>query len=441
VPEHEEKFMHYRTNPSTSLRTRLLGTSAMVAFGAALSIALSTDANAAGFALKEQSAAALGNAFAGATAGAEDVTYMFFNPAGLTRHDESEVALVLSYIAPKGETNDATMNPVINSPGESSSGDAAENAFVPAFYAMWSTSPNLKFGLGVNTPFGLTTEYTQTWAGRFDAVESAIMTVNVNPTVAYQVNESLSLGAGLQIQYMDVTLSQIIDADFNPGNGVQEALGEITGDDWGYGFNLGLLYEFSEATRVGLAYRSRISHTLEGDLAVAGIVAAGASADFTAPELVTFGAYHDINEQWAIMGEVQWQGWSTFDELRVVNDVGLPDLVTPENWNDAWFFSLGATWKPSETWTLRGGAAVEQTPVPDAYRTPRLTDADRTWVALGAQYQLSPRFSIDASYSHIFIDDASVNLPDRTGVGGAPGLTANYENSVDILSVQGVWRF
>jgi long-chain fatty acid transport protein len=395
--------MHYRTNPSTSLRTRLLGTSAMVAFGAALSIALSTDANAAGFALKEQSAAALGNAFAGATAGAEDVTYMFFNPAGLTRHDESEVALVLSYIAPKGETNDATMNPVINSPGESSSGDAAENAFVPAFYAMWSTSPNLKFGLGVNTPFGLTTEYTQTWAGRFDAVESAIMTVNVNPTVAYQVNESLSLGAGLQIQYMDVTLSQIIDAE--------------------------------------LAYRSRISHTLEGDLAVAGIVAAGASADFTAPELVTFGAYHDINEQWAIMGEVQWQGWSTFDELRVVNDVGLPDLVTPENWNDAWFFSLGATWKPSETWTLRGGAAVEQTPVPDAYRTPRLTDADRTWVALGAQYQLSPRFSIDASYSHIFIDDASVNLPDRTGVGGAPGLTANYENSVDILSVQGVWRF
>jgi long-chain fatty acid transport protein len=312
---------------------------------------------------------------------------------------------------------------------------------VPAAYLMWSANPDLKFGLGINTPFGLTTEYSTTWAGRFDAVESSIMTVNLNPTVAYRINESLSLGAGVQIQYMDVTVSKIIDADFNPGNGVQEALGEVTGDDWGYGFNVGLLYEFSEATRIGLAYRSRISHTLKGDLAVAGTVAAGASADFTAPELVTFGAYHDINERWAIMGEVQWQGWSTFDELRVVNDVGLPDDVTPENWKDAWFFSLGATWKPSETWTLRGGAAVEQTPVPDAFRTPRLTDADRTWVAIGAQYNLSANFSFEAGYTHIFIDDATVNLPDRTGVGGAPGLTATYENSVDILSVQGVWRF
>ncbi len=428
--------MHYRKKSPASLRTHLLGTSAIVALAAALNVVPSTDANAAGFALKEQSAAAMGNAFAGATAGAEDITYMFFNPAGLTRHDESQAAVVLSYIAPKGETNDAVMSPVINGAGESSSGDAAEDAFLPAFYAMWSMSPDLKFGLGINTPFGLTTEYTQTWAGRYDAVESAIMTVNINPTVAYKVNEALSLGAGLQIQYMDVTLSNMIPV----GVGV-DALGEITGEDWGFGFNLGVLYEYSEATRVGLAYRSRVSHELDGDFTVGGAPVSGANADFTAPDLISFGAYHDINEQWAIMGEVQLQLWSTFDELRVLNDAGGLITVTPENWDDSWFASLGATWKPSESWALRGGLAWEQTPVPDEFRTPRLTDEDRTWVALGAQYNVSPGFSIDASYTHIFIKDASINLPDRTGASGPPGLTANYENSVDILSVQGVWRF
>jgi len=124
-----------------------------------------------------------------------------------------------------------------------------------------------------------------------------------------------------------------------------------------------------------------------------------------------------------------------------VNDTGVTLALTPENWEDVWFFSLGATWKPDERWVLRGGAAYEQSPVPDAFRTPRLTDADRKWVAVGAQYNLLPNFSIDAGYSHIFIDDATVNLPDRTGVGGAPALTATYKNSVDILTIQGVWRF
>ncbi|UCH73131.1 MAG: outer membrane protein transport protein [Rhodospirillales bacterium] len=421
--------MLYGTDPTPRLRRRLLGTSALVVLGVALYGGAARDAAAAGFALKEQSTAAMSNAFAGATAGAEDVTYMYFNPAGLARHDKSQAAIVLNYIMPKGETNNATTSPPVG--GEPNSGDAAEDAFVPAAYLLWSARPDLKFGLGINTPFGLTTKYTTTWAGRFDAVESSIMTVNVNPTVAYRINESLSLGAGLQIQYMDVLLSQMSAG----------GLAEITGEDWGYGFNLGLLYEFTEATRLGLAYRSRISHELKGDFKVAGTFLSNANADFTAPELVTLGAYHDINEQWAIMGEVQWQGWSTFDELRVVDDGGSLIALTPENWKDAWFFSLGATWKASETWTLRGGAAVEQTPVPDQFRTPRLTDADRTWVALGAQYKLSPSFAIDAGYTHIFIDDATINLPDRTGVGGPPALTATYENSVDIISLQGVWRF
>lgn len=429
--------MHYRVNQSARRRARLLGTSTAVALAVALCALPADEAKAAGFSLKEQSSTALGNAFAGATAGAEDVSYMYFNPAGLTRQEDSQAALVLSYIMPQGRTDDATMNPVIIAPGESSSGDAAEDALVPAAYLMWSKSPNLKFGLGINTPLGLSTKYSQTWAGRYDAVESSIMSVNVNPTVAYRVNESLSIGAGVQVQYMDVTLSNMVPV-IPPGIDV---LAEITGNDWGYGFNLGALYEFSDSTRIGVGYRSTIDHTLEGDLTIAGAVASNANADFTAPDLLSIGAYHDYNEHLAVMAEAQWNGWGNFDELRVVDDGGNTLALTPEDWKNVWFFALGVTWKPNADWTLRGGVAYDQTPVPDNRRTPRLTDEDRTWITIGAQFHPAPNLTVDAGYAHLFINNASVNLPDRTALGGPPGLTANFENSVDILTVQATAHF
>lgn len=421
--------MDNRTLPSRRCGARAFGTFVAASATALALFGGTGDANAGGFALKEQSATALGNAFAGATAGAEDISYMFFNPAGLVRHEGNQAAAVLSYIAPQGETNDATTSPFVG--GEASSGDAAEDALVPAFYGMWSKSSDLKFAVGINTPLGLTTEYSQTWAGRFDAVESAIMTVNINPTVAYRINEKFSIGAGVQIEYMDVTLSNM------SGGG----LAEVTGDDWGFGVTLGALYEFSDETRVGFGYRSQVSHVLDGELTVGGVFASNAEADFTAPDLLTAGVYHDYSDQFAVMAELGWTRWSTFDELRVVNDSGTTLALTPEDWEDVWFVALGATWKPNDQWTVRGGIAYDQTPVPDATRTPRLADEDRTWIAVGTQYKASPKFTVDAGYTHIFVKDSTVNLPDRGFPAAPPALTATYESSIDILTVQGTFRF
>ncbi len=429
--------MHYTTKPSTSLRARLLGTSAVIALTASLNIVPARDADAAGFALKEQSAAALGNAFAGATAGAEDVTYMFFNPAGLTRHDGNQVSVVGSYIIVDGETNNAATTPNVG--GEAFSGDAADDAFVPAAYLMWSLSPDLKLGLGINAPFGLTTEYSQTWQGRFHAVESSMTTVNLNPTIAYRVNSQLSLGVGLQAQYMDVTLSSIVDVD--PGPGIIEALGEVTGDDWAFGVTLGALYEFSDTTRMGLGYRSQVSQTLEGDFTVGGAPVSGAEADFKSPDTISLGLYHDYNDQFAVMAETVWTRWSTFDELRIEDGSGGLISVTPEDWDDVWFFALGATWKPNEKWAFRGGVAYDQTPISDDRRTPRITDEDRTWLAIGAQFRPTPNVTIDAGYTHIFVKDGAVNLAAGYTTPGLPALTADYENNLDILTVQATFRF
>ncbi len=418
--------------PFIGPRARLLAMTALSGLCAAGVVLPAGDASAAGFAIKEQSGAAQGNSFAGATAGAEDVTYMFFNPAGLTLQDENQVGGVLSYILVKAETTDATS--ALGYIGDSSAQDAGGGAFVPALYGMWSLTPDLKLGLGINAPFGLKTEYSQTWDGQLYAVESDLHTININPTIAYRLNDMISIGGGLQIQKVDATLSQMTDVgDGDPTNGSYVGrLAETTGDDWGYGLTLGLMVEFSEATRLGLGYRSQIKHTLEGDFTVAGGQIDTVTADLTTPDQVSAGLYHEISDQFAVMAELGWTGWSSLDEVRIVGDtVGVIGAET-YNWEDVWFFGVGANWQATEQLKLRTGIAYDQSPIPEATRGPRIPGADRTWVSAGIGYELSPNFVVDAAYTHIFIEDSTVD----TAL-----LTANYENSVDIIVFQGVVKF
>ncbi|MEE8445819.1 MAG: outer membrane protein transport protein [Alphaproteobacteria bacterium] len=443
--------------------TAIVGIAAMAALG---------EANAAGFALKEQSAAAQGNSFAGATAGAEDVSYMFFNPAALARIDGNQVAVVLSYILPVASISNvsASVAAPVGAPITGGTAEGSVNALVPALYAAYSLSPDLKLGLAINVPFGLSTDYADGWIGRYHALETTLKTVNINPVVAYRLNETLSIAAGFQAEYAEAILSSAIDFGtlgtlLSIGGSVptaQDGRSELTGDDWAFGFNLGVLAELSETTRIGLAYRSEIDHTLTGSVdfdtggatgaAVAGsgvfgpFVDIGGQAGLTLPQSVSAGLHHDINEQWAVMAEVAWTGWSSLDEIRVVFDNAQPDSVTTTNWDDVWFVALGATWRPNAQWTLRGGVAYDQSPIPDATRTPRIPGADRTWISLGARYDTGGSFTLDAGYSYIMFDDSSVNLtassfgaPDENT--GRGNLAFDAEIDIHIITVQATFRF
>lgn len=437
------------------LRARLLAMTAIAGVSAALAWP-AADARAAGFAIKEQSGSAQGNSFAGATAGAEDVTYMFFNPASLALQDGNQAAVVLNYILVKSELQSASATDMGGaSVTGTATGDAGDGAFVPAAYGMWSISPELKLGVGINAPFGLKTEYDPNWVGRYHAIKSELHTVNINPAIAYRLNETVSLGAGLQIQYAKATLSQAIDFNSISSGGVPgDGSVTVDGDAWGYGFNLGAMFEFSETTRLGVAYRSEVSHDVEGTgdftipFGVTPAAFSGAfadttvSADLSTPATASLGLYHDFSDQFAVMGEVAWTGWSSFDVLRIqfANPVQ-PDSVTTENWDDSWFYSVGATWKPTGQLAIRTGIAYDQSPIPDEYRTPRIPGADRTWLSVGLNYQASSAISIDAGYTHIFVDDSTIALTPGSPAPNSLELNAQYENSVDILSVQGTIRF
>lgn len=413
---------------------------------------------AAGYAIKEQSATAQGNAFAGATAGAEDISYMFFNPAGLTRHGGIQAQGVASYIMPKADPKNGSGTDALGANGlvGSDGGDAAQDALVASFYGSGQINDWIFVGLGVNAPFGLKTTYDEGWIGRYHGVSSSLKTLNINPNVAVEVNNWLSLGVGFQAQYADARLTQAIDTGTlaglpDGGTAVQDSFGDVRGDDWGFGYTLGVLVEPMDGTRIGVGFRSKVEHTLDGDarftLSAAGqgvsamtsaFQRTGAEAKLTTPASLSAGIYQKLTDQIAVMGEFAWTDWSEFNELRIqFNNPAQADSVTTENWDDAYFAAVGATYMPTDAWTLRAGIAYDQSPVPGSTRTPRIPDGDRYWISVGASYQPLEWLALSAGYTHIFVEDTSVRLS-GTGENLLRGsLDVDYENQIDIFVLSG----
>jgi long-chain fatty acid transport protein len=410
------------TSSSTNTHTHIAAGIALMVTGVA---------HGAGFALIEQNASGLGNAYAGQAASAQDASTVFFNPAGMSLLPDRQVALAGHFIKPSAEFS-GTVSPAI---GGNDGGDAGGWAFVPNFYYAHRLSPALTFGIGVNAPFGLATKYDAAWVGRIQGIKSEVKTINVNPSLAFKVSDTLSLGAGLSAQRIDAELTRFTGAAI-PG------FATVKGDDYGWGWNLGALMSLGKDTRIGVAYRSEVDYTLEGNATFSALPVGNApiTADATLPDTLSVSLTHAFSKQWDVLLDVTWTGWSSFDELRIlcqattavcVGGPGSTLQVTPENWEDTYRYSVGMNHHMSDKLTLRFGLAFDETPVQDGFRTARVPDEDRTWVAFGGQYRLSQQSAIDFGYAHLFVKDASINetVPGVT-------LTGSYDSSVDILSAQ-----
>ncbi|NQW11547.1 MAG: outer membrane protein transport protein [Alphaproteobacteria bacterium] len=440
---------------------------AFAALGAAV-IALGLaagEALASGFQIKEQSSSKLGNAFAGAGASGDDASILYFNPAGLALFDTDQIQVDSALIVPHAEfsVTSATSGAGTTMTG-GDGGDAGQPALVPSLYGVWTVNDRVNLGLSVNAPFGLITSYDDDWAGRYHAITSELHTIMITPSASYKVTDKLSIGGGPFVMYADARLTNGIDfgticvgslgASTCSAAGVtpQGADGnvDLQGDDWGYGFAGGLLYEPIKGSRIGLSYRSHTRLKVEGnaDFSVPSnasfLTASGAFTDtavsgtITLPEIVGLSLHHDINDRWAVMADVVWTRWSRFEELRFdFENTAQPDSVTAENWNDTFFTSVGATYKPADGWTLRGGLAFDESPVDDNFRTARIPDQNRYWAAFGADYKIADRITLTAGYTHIWVDDASLNSSGST----TGTLVGNYEASIDIITLGASIRF
>jgi len=401
-------------------------------------------AQAAGFALIEQSASGMGNAFAGGGAVAEDASTIFFNPAGMTYIEGTQIVGAVHLINPTAEFNDSgTSTSGFNKPKNGNGEDAGDLSFVPNFYYKRDLTDTLKFGLGINVPFGLKTEYDKNWLGRFQAVKSEVKTININPAIAFKLNDQLSLGAGVSAMWAQAELTNAVNF-----GAAGEGFGKVKGDDWGFGFNLGAIYQVTANSRLSIAYRSKVEQHLDGDVKFtrpATIPNAGAArdgnitADVTLPETFSISAFSHLNNTWDLMGDITWTRWSQFQELAIIRSDGTTlGSPTIENWDNTLRYSIGTNYHYNDAITLRAGLAYDEEAVRDEFRTARIPGNDRKWLSFGAGWQLTPVSKFDLGYAHLFINDASIKRDEGLAKGK---LIGDYDGSVDILSLQYTLNF
>jgi long-chain fatty acid transport protein len=405
-------------------------------------VATSGAAMGGGFALGTQSGSGTGNAFAGGAAAVDDASIAWFNPAGMTLLPRGkQAAFALHALKPSFQYQDTgSTPPVFSSPGTGNGGDGGDWAFVPnAFYTM-DLNPQWRFGLALNVPFGLRTEYEAGWRGQVTGLKSEVKSVNINPSLAYKVSDTVSVGAGVSVQKFEAKLTS---CGFPPAAPACPNLITLDADDYGYGFNLGLMVQATPGTRFGASYRSSIKYELEGTatFSAAPAINSDMKTDLRVPDSASFSVFHEAGPKWELMADVTWTKWSTVQQLVITrtSNTAAPAIPTLQfQWDDTWRFGVGANYKLSGQTKLRFGVAYDETPTNDVTRTPRLPDQDRTWVAFGVQFKPSKAGTLEMGYAHEFIRDANVNVPPPGAPVPCTGscLRGTFDNKADIISVQ-----
>lgn len=398
------------------------------ALPAALLAAFSGIAVAAGFQLMEQNASGLGVAYAGSAAVAENASTIYYNPAGLTLLPGRQVSLGVSGVGPsyrfrnQGSSTTGTLTT-----GGSDGGDAGGWNAVPNAYLSWQLAPKWYAGLGISSPFGLGTKYEDNnWVGRYQSLKADIKTVNFNPSLAYQLNDRLSLGFGLNYQRIDAEMS-----NFTP-----LGLSTLKGDDSAWGWNAGALLTLSPAMRVGLSYRSSMKYKLEGTQNV-GLTSTPVTAKLELPDTVILSVWQQLSDRWEAMGDLSWTGWSTVDRLNIMSR-NSGALLGSENfgYRNSWRFAWGAAYKYNDNWKLKFGLAYDRTPVSDGERSARVPDNDRVWLSLGAQWRPLPQTVVDLGYAYLYLRDAKINQGKDFGGGNTASLRGSYDAGAHVLGVQ-----
>ena len=424
--------------------------------GVGFFVAVTATANAGGLAVREQSAYGQGSSYAGVAAGGS-LSSMFWNPATMAQMPGVQSESVLTGILGSA-TNTPTGGTYAGFPFSlGGTGNITHDALVPSSYYSWQFNDKLWLGLSINSPFGLAETFPDRWAGRvFAAGGENLMTFNFAPSVAYKISDLISVGFGVQIQYGSASFTQGIPGGF-PGAGLTNQAG-LSGAGFGYGFTAGLTLTPTPSTTIGLGYRSGINQKINGTLALPAAVGGppvstpgSVNTTVNLPDVVSLGLRQKLSSQWTAMATVEWTNWSRIGTSNVLQPNGAPALivfnpvVVPFQYQDGWFYSLGAEYQWNPQLALRAGIGFEKSPVTDTVRGPAIPDADRTWLSIGGSYKFSDKMSFDLAYSHVFVKTAPINITNASNpffaIGGGTVYTGTVESHIDIISVAMHYRW
>lgn len=399
---------------------------------------------ASGFALNEQSISGMGTGFAGRSSSAEDASTVFGNPAGMSRLKREQFTVGGAAVIAKSDIS----GPGSNLGGETD-GDMVPVVGVPMGYYVKPIDDHWSVGFGVYVPFGLVTDYGSDDAARYWGKKSHVQVVTFQPTVSYAFNDKVSIGFGPTINRIEGELGSSLINPFTPGRNDGEV--KVKGDDTAVGYNIGILVQATDRTRVGLTYHSMVDYKLEGKTRVSTPLIGpfngnkfDATLKLKTPESVDFSLTHELDDQWTLYAGSTWTRWSRLKNITVQNDVPAPlagsafqTIIEEQNWHDTWAHAIGASYKVNKEWVLRTGFTVDQSPTNNHDRSPRIPTGDRKIFSVGAGWSPNDDMTIDVAYSYLWEEDTKVNQVSAT----KGSYQAKYENSAHGIGASLTYRF
>ena len=437
-------------------RTGLGRSVGVVAAWAATGLA-SGPAAAGGLLLYEIGTAEVGLAAAGYSARAQDASTAFTNPAGMTRLEGTQALAggQLMWLNNRFSIGNGTAAALGGNDGGRVFGS---DGFVPGggAFVTHSVSPDLKVGFSVAGNFGSILDYDDKWVGRYRVQQATILGVSFVPSIAYRANDKLSLGAGVNAMY-GICKQQVAVNNVLPN--APDGRLELDDKTWGWGVNLGLLYEVTPDTRVGLTWNSRIKLDFSAPaqfsglgpglstlLGARGLLGAQVDLGVTVPQQVMGSVFTKIDERWAVMGNVGWQQWSKFGEVEVgiENTLNPQSLTTAIDFNDTWHVAVGAQYRPGGAWTINFGAAYDSGFQSRSEVSP-LLPVNAAWrFGVGGEQQVSKTFKWGLASELLYggtldVDKRSALPP---ALGGRGNLVGSFDNTTSVIvSVYGNWNF
>ena len=399
-----------------------------LAAAATFSAVLSSAAVAGGFMLTEQSVAGLGRAYAGAGIVGDDLSAVWYNPAGMSLLSGTAVQMgaVVADLDLEVTTNSsATFD---NGRHGTKENGRKHGVPVPNMYLVHQIKDDMWFGLGITVPFGMATEYDNNWAAADKGMNAEVKVFDINPNVAFKLTDTLSFGAGVSLQYVTAQFEQKNNLGHEKAMRVR-----LNADGWAWGGNLGFMWQPTETVRVGLAYRSQVNHKADGylksDLETANgtllrpFQSNDGHAEMSAPHVITLTGTWKATEDLRLSALARWTNWSSFDKLPIsgssLYDASYTAVASVYgqtvagqratnkhnavyNWKDSWLFTVGADYDINDEFTVRGGVGYEISPVDDdKYRSATIPDTDRLWLSMGATWHASKNLQSDFGIAYL----------------------------------------
>jgi len=382
------------------------------------------------------------------TAQADNPSAVQYNPAGLTQLQGSQIRVGYVFEAPMFSVDSKATGDNVNM--------QKQVFYLPNVYFVTDLNKeNLKFGFGANSPYGLSTDWANDSFAKHLSTESTVTMMNYNPTLAYKVNDYVSVGAGIDFFTADVNKHRVVSTTLSSTGGDFQ----LKGSDEAWGYNFGLLLKPSEKHSIGISYRSEINAELEGTVALDGLNATGQAvfgaasystkmkSKSTIPRSLAFGYAYKPNNKWTIEADAEWTDWASTESefLTYPDETDATRLATlntdnpaSRDWRSVWAYGIGAEYQATDKLELRGGFLYEQSPIPSANFEPNLPDANKHGITVGAGY-LFKNVNIDASYAFFKYRDRDVT--NDVGSSTTTNVDGKYKGYTNIVGLSLTYKY